>query len=330
MQFYTNVYLNKNKLLVRGVRNGRAFKEVVSYKPYLFMNSKTGNTKFRTVFGKPVDKMEFDSIYDAKDFIRQYENTAGFDISGFKNFLYTYIYDNFRGEMKYDPSLVSVVSIDIETKVGKEDIATAIETTPNEITAITISRDGKKTAFGLKPFETDRSDIKYYHCASEEDLLKAFVTVLNSVEYAPDVLTGWNIEFFDIPYLVRRILKILGEEYVKMLSPWGIIKPYEVEIKGRKITSYELIGISILDYLAIYKKFTYSEQETYKLDYIAQVELGDNKVKVKDYSPVKMLYTTEDIKPDPNTRYDELLEFEKWAIIRNKIIEEKKKRKLPS
>jgi len=281
MNFYTNVYQNKSKLYVRGVRNGRPFKEVANYKPNLYVPSKTGNTKFRTVFGKPVDQMQFDNIWEARDFLRQYENTAGFEISGYTNFLYTYIYDTFRGEIKYDPSLVSVVSLDIETKIGKEDIATAIETTPNEITAITISRKGKKTTFGLKPFESDREDIKYYHCASEEDLLKAFITVLNSVEYSPDVLTGWNIEFFDIPYLVRRILKLLGEEYVKALSPWGVIKPYDVEIKGRKIASYELIGISILDYLAIYKKFTYTEQETYKLDHIAAVELNDRKVDYK-------------------------------------------------
>lgn len=281
MHFYTNVYVNKNKILIRGVKDGRPYKKVVSYSPYLFVPSKTGNTKFRTVFGKPVDKMQFDSIYDAKDFSRTYENTAGFEISGSTNYLYTYIYDTFRGDIKYDPSLISSVSLDIETKIGKEDIATAIETTPNEITAISISRNGKKTTFGLKPFESDREDVKYYHCASEVDLLKSFITVLNSVEYSPDVLTGWNIEFFDIPYLVRRILKVLGEEYVKQLSPWGMIRPYEVEIKGRKITSYELQGISILDYLALYKKFTYTQQETYKLDYIAQVELDERKVDYK-------------------------------------------------
>lgn len=282
MHFYTNVYVNKNRILIRGVKDGRAYKKVVPYSPYLFVPSKTGNTKFRTVFGKPVDKMEFDSIYDAKEFSRTYENTAGFEVVGSTNFLYTYIYDTFRGEIKYDPSLVSVVSLDIETKIGKEDIATAIETTPNEITAITISRNGKKTTFGLKPFESDREDVKYYHCASEVDLLKAFVTVLNSVEYSPDVLTGWNIEFFDVPYLVRRILKVLGEEYVKQLSPWGMIRPYEVEIKGKKITSYELIGLSILDYLALYRKFTYTEQENYKLDHIAHVELDERKVDYKE------------------------------------------------
>ena len=281
MHFYTNVYVNKNKILIRGVKDGRPYKKVVSYSPYLFVPSKTGNTKFRTVFGKPVDKMEFDSIYDAKDFSRTYENTAGFEISGSTNFLYTYIYDTFRGDIKYDPTLVSSVSLDIETKIGKEDIATAIETTPNEITAISISRNGKKTTFGLKPFQNDREDVKYYHCASEVDLLKSFITVLNSVEYSPDVLTGWNIEFFDIPYLVRRILKVLGEDHVKQLSPWGMIRPYDVEIKGRKITSYELQGISILDYLALYKKFTYTQQETYKLDYIAQVELDERKVDYK-------------------------------------------------
>ena len=282
MHFYTHVHVNKNKILIRGIKDGRAYKKVVSYSPYLFIPSKTGNTKFRTVFGRAVDKMDFDSIYDAKDFSKTYDSTAGFNVVGSTNYLYNYIYDTFRGEIKYDPALVSVVSLDIETKIGKEDIATAIETTPNEITGITISRSGHKTSFGLKPFDADGTGVKYYHCASEVDLLKSFVTVLNSVEYSPDVLTGWNIEFFDVPYLVRRIMKVLGEDYVKQLSPWGMIRPYEVEVKGRKIASYELIGLSVLDYLALYKKFTYSQQETYKLDHIAHVELDERKVDYKD------------------------------------------------
>lgn len=279
LDFYTNIYQNKGKFLVRGFKNGKPVRTVVNYKPYVFMKSKTGNTKFRTTSGIPVERMDFDSIYEAKDFLKEYQGVEGFDIYGSKHFLYNYIFDNFRGEIPYDPSLISVVSLDIETKMGKEDIATAIITTPNEVTAITISRNGHKTTFGTKDFDTSEQDnVTYVKCRDEVDLLNRFISLFGSEEYTPDVLTGWNIEFFDIPYLVGRIARILGDAAVTRLSPWGIVRPYELEIKGRKVTSYDIVGINVLDYLALYKKFTYSDQESFKLDHIASVELGEKKV----------------------------------------------------
>lgn len=327
MQFYTSVVQNKNKMFVRGIENGKPVKRIYDYSPYLFIPT-TKETEFRTPTGQPVGKMEFDSIWDAREFAKQYENVEGMPIYGMTSYTYPFIFDHFRGEVKYDPSLISVTSLDIETKVGDEDIATAIQTTPNEVTAITISRSGRKTVFGCGDFVTDDPNITYLKCRDEQALLQTFLSVWNSSDYSPDVLTGWNVEFFDVPYLVGRIMKILGEEAVKRLSPWGLIRPYEVEIKGKKVTSYEMKGIAVLDYMALYKKFTYTNQESYRLDHIATVELGEKKLKIKDYNTVKMLYNTSDIKPDPKSNYNDLEEFERWAIIRNKILEEKKNRKI--
>lgn len=281
MEFYTSVTQVKNKMFVRGIDNGKPVKRVYEYSPYLFVPSKK-ETKFRTPTGQYVGKMDFSNIGEAKDFIKEYENVEGMPIYGMTHFLYAFIFDMFKGEIKYDPALVSVCSLDIETRVGQEDIATSIQTTPNEVTAITISRNGRKTVLGCGDFKTDDPKITYIKCKDEVALLTVFLEIWNSVEYSPDVLTGWNVEFFDVPYLVGRIIKLLGEEAVKRLSPWGIIRPYEVEIKGRKVTSYEIRGVSVLDYLALYKKFTYSNQESYRLDHIASVELGEKKVDYKD------------------------------------------------
>jgi len=292
MQFYTSVVQNKNKMLVRGIDNGKPVKRIYDYSPYLFIPTNK-ETKFRTPTGQSVGKMDFDSIWDAKEFIKEYDNIEGMPIYGMTNFLYPFIFDHFQGEIKYDPSLISVTSLDIETKVGDEDIATAIQTTPNEVTAITISRNGFKTVFGCGDFVTDDPKITYLKCRDEQALLQTFLSVWNSSDYSPDVLTGWNVEFFDVPYLVGRIIKILGEEAVKRLSPWGQIRPYDVEIKGKKVTSYELKGIAVLDYMALYKKFTYTNQESYRLDHIAYVELGENKINYNDEGYVNLndLYT---------------------------------------
>ena len=291
MQFYTNVVQHKNKMFVRGIENGKPVKRIYDYSPYLFIPT-TKETKFRTPTGQSVGKMDFDSIWDAREFAKQYENVEGMPIYGMTNYLYPFIFDHFRGEIKYDPSLISVCSLDIETKVGDEDIATAIQTTPNEVTAITISRSGRKTVFGCGDFKTDDPNITYLKCRDEQALLQTFLSVWNSSDYSPDVLTGWNVEFFDVPYLVGRIIKILGEEAVKRLSPWGQIRPYEVEIKGKKVTSYEMKGIAVLDYMALYKKFTYTNQESYRLDHIATVELGEKKIDYRDegYTNLNDLY----------------------------------------
>jgi len=291
MQFYTSVVQNKNKMLVRGIDNGKPVKRIYDYSPYLFIPTNK-ETKFRTPTGQSVGKMDFDSIWDAKEFIKQYDSVEGMPIYGMTNFLYPFIFDHFQGEIKYDPSLISVTSLDIETKVGDEDIATAIQTTPNEVTAITISRNGFKTVFGCGDFVTDDPKITYLKCRDEQALLQTFLSVWNSSDYSPDVLTGWNVEFFDVPYLVGRIIKILGEEAVKRLSPWGQIRPYDVEIKGKKVASYEMKGIAVLDYMALYKKFTYTNQESYRLDHIAAVELKQKKIDYRDegYANLNDLY----------------------------------------
>lgn len=291
--FYTNVLQRGNTIFVRGYENGKPFSRKEYYKPYLFVPSKLQNSKYRTVHGDMVDKMEFDSIADAKEFINSYDDVSNFELYGQTNWTYNYIFDNYRGEVKYDPSVISVCSIDIETMVGEEDIATSIQTTPNEVTAITISRAGLKTVFGCGDFVTDDPMVRYIKCRDEPSLLRAFIEIWNSVEYSPDVVTGWNVEFFDIPYLIGRIIRILGESEAEKLSPWGMIRPYEVEIKGKKVTSYDLRGLAVLDYLALYKKFTYSNQESYRLDHIAAIELGERKVNYKDegYINLNDLYT---------------------------------------
>ena len=89
----------------------------------------------------------------------------------------------------------------------------------------------------------------------------------------PDVITGWNVQLFDIPYICRRMNRMLGDKYTKMLSPWKMVSDREIYIKGRKQIAYDIPGISCLDYLELYKKFTYTNQESYRLDHIAFVEL---------------------------------------------------------
>jgi len=109
----------------------------------------------------------------------------------------------------------------------------------------------------------------------------------------PDIITGWNSRFFDIPYLVNRIVKILGQKMANKLSPWGWYKENEITLFGnRKQQVFELVGISSIDYMDVYKKFTYVNQESYALSHIAYAELGEKKLDYSEYSSLHELYKT--------------------------------------
>ena len=277
MEFYTSVFARGDKVYYRGYKDGRRVEEVVNYKPYLFFPSRRGNnTHYKTLDGKPVEKMEFDSISDAKDFMKRYSDVSNMEIYGFNLFPYVFIYDKFHGQMDYDISKIKIISLDIETDSsdGFPDILKA----DKEVTAITLSRRGEKVVLGMGDYKPKSDRVHYIKCKDEWHLLNNFLQVWQSGRYNPDILTGWNVEFFDVPYLVNRIRNILGDHEAKKLSPWGFLEERMVEIRGSESQTFAPAGINILDYLNLYKKFKFEQQESYKLDSIAEKELGEKKV----------------------------------------------------
>jgi DNA polymerase elongation subunit (family B) len=107
----------------------------------------------------------------------------------------------------------------------------------------------------------------------------------------PDVITGWNIQMYDVPYICKRLNRVLGEKLMKRFSNWGLVTEGEVFVNGRKHTVFDVGGLTQLDYLDLYKKFTYKAQESYRLDYIAEVELGQKKLDHSEYDTFKDFYT---------------------------------------
>jgi DNA polymerase elongation subunit (family B) len=113
-------------------------------------------------------------------------------------------------------------------------------------------------------------------------------------EYAPNVITGWNTRFFDIPYLYNRMVKLFGDDTLaKRMSPWGLIKERNITINGKQNQEYIINGIEQLDYLEVFKKFTYNtlgQQESYRLDHIANVVLGERKLSYEEHGNLHTLY----------------------------------------
>ena len=275
MKFYTNVEQAGNRLLVRGHENGHSFSYRVNFDPTLYVPTKN-YSEWRTLEGDCVEPVKQGSINDAKEFIKRYRDVEDFDIYGNSRFLYQYIAEEYpQDELKFDSSAIRIFNIDIET--AAENGFPDIETADQAILAISIkdSFTGRIVVFGARAYDNRDPLVDYMHFKTEKGMLGAFLEYWN--ENFPDVITGWNVQLFDIPYIARRIDRILGERYTKMLSPWKLVSYREIFIKGRKQIAYDLPGISTLDYLELYRKFTYTNQESYRLDHICSVELGEKK-----------------------------------------------------
>ena len=284
--FYTNVQVYGSRILYRGVEAGRKIRNRIDYNPTLFVPSQKP-TKYRTVTGEYVSEMKPGNIRDCRDFTKQYNDVEGFKIYGNQKYEYTYIADQFDDEIDWDPDYITICNIDIE--VGSENGFPEPSSASEPITAITMKTKDKFVVFGCGAFDNKRDDVTYYRCRDEIDLVKRFIDEWTG-DY-PDIITGWNVKFFDIPYLVNRITKLLGEDEAKRLSPWNNLVEREVHTGvGRTNQAFNLLGISILDYIELYKKFTFTPQESYRLDNIAHSELGERKLSYDEYGSLHSLY----------------------------------------
>lgn len=289
-QFYTSVVRLGGKIFHRGFRDGRRFQEEIKYRPYFFVPSKNQNARYSTLDGKPLDKLEFDDVWEQSKWVQKYRDVDNWKYYGSTNIVTTYTYDTYPGEISFDPSLIRVAIIDIECG-GLINGPDFIDIAPVEITSIAMKVDGKAIAFGMKDFVAPEG-VKYFKCRDESVLLKTFLTVWERLKI--DVMSGWNIEGFDVPYLINRITRVLTGEDAKRLSPWKSIRPREVPDKfGRVKKTYDIEGIAILDYQELYKKFTvqiHGQLESYSLNYVSYFELGEEKIDYSEFGSLPELY----------------------------------------
>jgi DNA polymerase elongation subunit (family B) len=273
--FYTHVFPFGDKMFVRGYENGRPFQSKIDFYPTLYVSSKKNDSSWSTLDGQMVDEIKPGTVKETREFVKRYEDVQGFDVFGNTNYVCQYLSDTYESEIRWDMEHIKVYTIDIETATesGFPDIKSANE----EVLLITIKDLQSKAVvtFGSREFNNTRSDVKYVYCHDEQQLLKEFIIWWQ--QNYPDIITGWNTDFFDVPYLVKRIDRELGETLARKLSPWGYINERKTFIKGNEELHYDIHGISQLDYLELYKKYTYTKQESYRLDYIAEQELGDKK-----------------------------------------------------
>ena len=289
MRFYTNVYEKFNKILVRGYEDGKYFQREEEFQPTFFVTSKK-KSKYKTLDGYFVEPIQPGKLSDCKEFLAKYSSVNGFTVYGNENYKAQYISEKYsEEEIHFDIKKIRLLTIDIE--VAAEGGFPNVFDCAEELLTITLQNYATKKiiCFASRPYINTRKDVEYVQCADEYDLIKQFLAFWEI--QTPDVITGWNCELYDMPYIAGRIERLLGEKEARRLSPWGNIYRKEFVIQGRNQISYEISGVSILDYLDLYKKFTYKAQESYRLDHIASVELGQKKIDHSEYETFREFYT---------------------------------------
>ena len=289
-EFYTSITQRGKFILSRGVlEDGTPFQRREEFHPTMFVPSQN-KTEYRTLDGLYVESIQPGNIHDTREFISKYQDVKGFDIYGNGDFIYQFIGENYKGEIDYDFSKIKVATIDIECE--SEHGFPKPEDANERINAITVDFNGWIYVYGLGEFSLDESPydgkLRQFNFETEEELLDSFLSTWELE--SPDIITGWNVRFFDIPYLVNRIGNVLGESDAKRMSPWKFLKERNIRKMNRENQTYEIAGIATLDYYELYQTFTYVNQESYRLDHIAFVELGEKKLSYDEYDSMATFY----------------------------------------
>lgn len=301
--FYTNVIFKDNKIFFKGYEeNGSQIIGSRSYSPYVFEET-SEETDFKTLFNQNqnVKKKYFESTDQLGEFISSRRNRAhGIGFSEHtvdrNDFAYQFITETFRKEVEYDQNKIKILFIDIETE---SDEFPKVDNPKQKILAITASiRVGSSrtyTTFGLNQYDNfsdAHPDKKYVYCESEQNLLKHFFDFVH--EEKPDIFSGYNSNAFDWAYIISRTENVYKKDWLKKLSPFGL-SPRKIQkankfLGGAKITTYQIYGVGMIDWMEAYRKFTYVTRESYSLNNISHIELEEKKLDYSEYKSLHDLY----------------------------------------
>ena len=285
--FYTNVIEYKGKLLIRGVNNGQSYLSRINYSPKLYLPTKE-QSKFKTLDGTNLKPKQFDSISKAKHFYSEYSTIPEYKIFGMNRYNYQFIGDEYKDEIRWNKDYIKIFTLDIETTCedGFPDPDTAKET----IICITVKNHSNKQilTWGTGDFISKKTNVTYVKCQNEKHMLLEFLKFW--CKNHPDIVTGWNVKFFDIPYVMNRMRFIFDNDTINKMSPWNYVNADRIQLGKKNQQYWNILGVSVLDYFDLYKKFTYVRQESYRLNYIAKVELGESKLD-NPYETFKDFYT---------------------------------------
>ena len=270
--------VNADTFYHRYLESGERKSELVKFKPFCGVESAGAGSQIKSLFNKPLDLRTFDSMSEYRSWKK--DNESYVDIHGDVRLEYMFLASKYQGEIPMQWEHMHIDNYDIEVYCPEGFPEADHADWP--ITTITIQNLIKKTytVFGYKNYVNHRDDVEYVHCDDEKDLLKKYVAFVHEREV--DVLTGWNIVNFDVPYTINRIKKLLGNEWAKRLSPIKKIKARNYRDNfDNEVNTYLICGTVIYDYMELYEKFQLEPRDGKSLEVIAQAELGKGKLDYK-------------------------------------------------
>jgi DNA polymerase elongation subunit (family B) len=279
---YRNIYYDSKDECVHlwtWDENGNRIKLVSSFEPFLYVESPNGDDAV-SIFNTKLKKIKFKNQFERHKFVA---NTPISRIFHNLNVEQQFLLENFKNSIDnedFSKNKLKIFYLDIET-YGKNGFSTP-EEAKDPINLITVydSLDERYYTWGLcKKYEPKNSNEKYIRCIDEEFLLKSFLDFWES-NY-PDCVSGWNICGYDIPYIINRLALLFDDQEAKRLSPVQRLRFVEnasVNKLGKKMNRWYISGISILDYMEVYKTFSLGDRESYSLNYISDYELGESKI----------------------------------------------------
>ena len=290
--YYTSVVTLKNDLGVRLrdpiTRQANYFK--VPYQPRTFRPcaAQDSTNNWRTLDNTPLKERRHQNISQYHHFVDRAKE-EGRIVYGTIAPVQQFFAEEVRRKCGMPFEKLRAVFLDIE--VASDQGFAPPENPYQPIIAITAEVWGHYHVWGCGDYQNIREDVTYTKCANEVMLLAEFIRWWTA-DY-PDIVTGWNTHTYDIPYILNRIDRLYKEKQIKItssvLSPWQKLTHRIVMVMGRDQKLPDIVGVPILDYLELYRKFSLTQQESYRLDAIAEVELGRKKVAYDEYGSLQKL-----------------------------------------
>ena len=276
---YRNIYYNsraKKMTLFTWDKDGNPIREEYDYKPWLYVGT-TGSKDAVSMFNTPLKKITFNTDFERRKYVADSGITKFFDnLPCIQQFLVEKFW-NVNETPEFSQIPLKVTFIDIEVYSPGEFPEPREAKAP--INAITLYDTYTKVynIWGTKPYTVKQSDMVYHYFADEKDMMKDFIQFFELADI--DVFSGFNSESFDLPYIMNRINNILDRDWAKRMSPVGEVYSSDyVNRFGALTQKWKIQGISCIDYLEIYRKLIAKELPSFKLNYIAELELGEHKL----------------------------------------------------
>lgn len=280
---YSSVFFNRNSSSIHlwEYIDGEKVYSKCDSPLYFYADSAEGD--YTSIFGDKASKINCNTYSDLKEKAETYKNMGKKVFESDVPIETKFIIDRYLGKELVIPKFdIQYIDIEVHSEEGFPKPSEAAY--PITIITIWSTKYNKYFIFAEKDFEVDflegTETCDKIIFPTEEDMLKYFVNWF--YKNCPDILSGWNSNGFDLPYIINRIKNTLGEKWVKRLSPIGIVNEVEAKVgKGASMkteTRYIIAGVNCLDMLEIYKNYTFSDRENYKLGYIAGLEINAKKM----------------------------------------------------